>query len=218
MWPLISPASGAPVSAILALISEWPVFHISGLPPALAISSNSTWLALTSAMMVAPGWRLQHVARQDRSELVAPQDAALAVDHADAVAVAVEGDAEIAACSCDHLGDQLLQVLRHRRVGMVVREGAVDVARYSTICSPGSLAASALQDLAGRAVAGVPGDLQLALAAVIVLQQRARHSPRDVDLARTLAVAGSHSRPWRPSRPSSWICAPKNGASCPASS
>ena len=32
-WPLISPASSAPVSRILALISECPVFHISGLPP-----------------------------------------------------------------------------------------------------------------------------------------------------------------------------------------
>ena len=32
-WPLISPASSASVSRILALISECPVFHISGLPP-----------------------------------------------------------------------------------------------------------------------------------------------------------------------------------------
>ncbi len=32
-WPLISPASSASVSRILAFISEWPVFHISGLPP-----------------------------------------------------------------------------------------------------------------------------------------------------------------------------------------
>ena len=33
MWPLISPASGAPTSRIFALTSEWPVFHISGTPP-----------------------------------------------------------------------------------------------------------------------------------------------------------------------------------------
>ncbi len=32
-WPLISPASSAPLSRILALISEWPVFHIIGVPP-----------------------------------------------------------------------------------------------------------------------------------------------------------------------------------------
>ena len=56
MCPDISPASGLPVSAIFALISEWPVFHISGLPPAFATSSNSTWEAFTSAMMVLPGF------------------------------------------------------------------------------------------------------------------------------------------------------------------
>ncbi|MNT33979.1 hypothetical protein D3C72_1699310 [compost metagenome] len=33
MWPLISPASSAPVSFIFFLISEWPVFHITGRPP-----------------------------------------------------------------------------------------------------------------------------------------------------------------------------------------
>ncbi len=55
MWPDISPASGQPTSAIFALIRLWPVFHISGWPPARATSSNSTWLAFTSAMIVAPG-------------------------------------------------------------------------------------------------------------------------------------------------------------------
>ena len=55
MWPLISPASGAPVSFIFDLIRLWPVFHISGLPPSSAMRSNRIWLALTSAMMVAPG-------------------------------------------------------------------------------------------------------------------------------------------------------------------
>ena len=57
MWPDISPDSGAPVSTILALISEWPVFHISGRPPSRAISSKKDWLDFTSAMIVAPGWR-----------------------------------------------------------------------------------------------------------------------------------------------------------------
>ena len=57
MWPDISPDSGAATSAILALIREWPVFHISGLPPSRAISSKKVWLVLTSAMIVAPGWR-----------------------------------------------------------------------------------------------------------------------------------------------------------------
>jgi hypothetical protein len=39
MWPLISPASGAPVSFIFDLIRLWPVFHISGLPPSSAMRS-----------------------------------------------------------------------------------------------------------------------------------------------------------------------------------
>jgi hypothetical protein len=34
MWPLISPAIGAPISLSLALISEWPVLYIIGTPPA----------------------------------------------------------------------------------------------------------------------------------------------------------------------------------------
>jgi len=55
--PDISPASGAPFSAMTALISEWPVFHMIGAPPRRAISSNSAWLALTSAMIGLPGWR-----------------------------------------------------------------------------------------------------------------------------------------------------------------
>ena len=45
MWPLISPASGAPDSAIFVLMSECPVRHISGVPPIRFTSSKSTWLA-----------------------------------------------------------------------------------------------------------------------------------------------------------------------------
>src|SRR2546423_1665324 len=55
MWPLISPASGAPVSFIFDLIRLWPVFHINGSPPSPAIPSNRTWLSLTSAVGAAPG-------------------------------------------------------------------------------------------------------------------------------------------------------------------
>ena len=126
MWPLISPASGAPVSFIFDLIRLWPVFHISGLPPSSAIRSNSAWLALTSAMIVAPGTSLQHRLGEDREQLVAPDHPALAVDRADPVAVAVEGDAEIEAL----LGDQRLEVGEIGlvgRVGMMVGEAAVDL-------------------------------------------------------------------------------------------
>lgn len=54
-----SSASGAPVSLSLALISAWPVFHISGLPPAARIASPSSRREhFTSKMMSAPGQRL----------------------------------------------------------------------------------------------------------------------------------------------------------------
>jgi hypothetical protein len=46
-------------------------------------------------MMVAPGTLLQHRLGEDREQLVAPDHPALAVDRADPVGVAVEGDAEV---------------------------------------------------------------------------------------------------------------------------
>ncbi len=39
MWPLISPAKSAPVSAIFCLIRLWPAFHITGTPPWALMSS-----------------------------------------------------------------------------------------------------------------------------------------------------------------------------------
>ena len=206
MWPLISPASGALSSAILVLISEWPVFHISGVPPARWISSNSAWLAFTSAMMVAPGWLFSTSRAHRIMQLVAPQDAALAVDRADAVAVAVEGDAEVAALLL-HLGLQLLEVLRHRRVGMVRREGAVDLLVQDEVRA-GQLVDHGADRHADGAVAGVPGDLELA-AGLHVLQQ-----PRGIVVehrasARRLPLPVSKS-PLAAISPSFWMSAPKN--------
>src|SRR3546814_14635717 len=43
------------------------------------------------------GVPLQHVTRQEQQDLIAPEDASLRIDEAEAVAVAVEGDAEVAA-------------------------------------------------------------------------------------------------------------------------
>jgi hypothetical protein len=97
-----------------------------GLPPSSATRSYSAWLALTSAMIVAPGRTRSTGSAQDREQLVAPDDAALPVDRADAIAVAVEGESEIEVL----LRDQLLQVrevLFLGRIGMMVGEGAVDL-------------------------------------------------------------------------------------------
>src|SRR3546814_9090194 len=70
----ISPASGAPTSFIFALMTEWPVFHISGLPPAAAMPSNSASLHFTSPMTVAPGRSEEHT-----SELRSPMRISSAV-------------------------------------------------------------------------------------------------------------------------------------------
>ena len=55
MWPLISPASGASSSRILALMSEWPVFHMTGRAPAAASAAGSTSEHLTSKITGVPG-------------------------------------------------------------------------------------------------------------------------------------------------------------------
>ncbi len=49
---------------------------------------------------------------------------AAVVHRADAVGVAIEGDAQVGP-GLAHLGDQRLQILRHRRVGMVIGKAAV---------------------------------------------------------------------------------------------
>ena len=95
MWPLISPASGAPVSFIFDLIRLWPVFHISGLPPSCGDAVEQDLAGLHVGDDRRAGLLLEHRLGEDQQQLVAPDHAALAVDRADAVAVAVEGDAEV---------------------------------------------------------------------------------------------------------------------------
>ena len=84
--PIISPASGAPISAIFALISEWPVLHISGLPPASRDLVEQHLARLDVGDDRRPRMLAQHVARQHHHQLVAQQDCAAVVDDADAVA------------------------------------------------------------------------------------------------------------------------------------
>ena len=59
-------------------------------------------------MMRRAGLLLQHRLGEDHQQLVAPDHPALAVDRADAVAVAVEGDAEVELL----VGDELPSGLR----------------------------------------------------------------------------------------------------------
>ena len=114
-------------SFIFSLISEWPTFHMMARRRARAISSYSAWLHLTSLTKVAPGRLLQDVAREQDHQLVAPDDAPLAVDDADAVGVAVERDAHLGAglaAPARSVGD----VLGDGGIGVVVGEAPVRLA------------------------------------------------------------------------------------------
>ena len=214
MWPLISPASGAPISAILVLISEWPVFHISGLPPARCDLVEQRLARLDVGDDGGAGMALQHVARPQHQQLVAPQDAALAVDRADAVAVAVEGDAEVAAvassprpCSCSRF---------FGTVGSGWCAGKVpSTFSFSTKCSPGSLSTTARIDTPTAPLPVSQATLSL-LAGLHVLQQARGIVGQDV-LLLGLALRRSPSRPWPPSRPASG-CRRRRTTSCPSSS
>src|SRR5438105_1725899 len=73
----------------------------------------------------SPRVPIQHIARQYHHQLIAPQDPALRVDDANAVAVSVEGNAEIAALARHGLL-QLSQILRDRRIRMMGWKSTVD--------------------------------------------------------------------------------------------
>jgi hypothetical protein len=94
MWPLISPASGAPVSLSLALTSAWPVFHIVGLPP-LARSTGPEAGAFDVVDDLAARNAAEHVGGEQHQLAVGEDDLAVLGDHAEAVAVAVEGQADL---------------------------------------------------------------------------------------------------------------------------
>jgi hypothetical protein len=110
--------------------------------------------------MGAPGTFGEHVAGEEREQLVAPQDAPLAVDGADPVGVAVVADAEIRLLGA-HGADQVLQVGFDRGIRRVVGVAAVGLAEQLH-----HVLAELLED-PGRerpraAVAGVEHDLHLA--------------------------------------------------------
>src|SRR5690606_9611965 len=101
----------------------------------------------------------QDVLRKDREELVAPDDAAKIVDDADAIAIAIETDAEAGVDALYRL-DQILQIFRDRRIGVMVREIAVDLIEQQHM-PPRQLRDDLTQRLAGGAVATVPDDAEI---------------------------------------------------------
>ena len=69
----------------------------------------------------------QHVLREQHQLPVGIDDAAVRRDHAEPVAVAVEGESQFGPLPA-HRGDEVAEVLRLRGIGVMVGEAAVDVA------------------------------------------------------------------------------------------
>ena len=107
---------------------------------------------MTSARIGAPGCRASTSRASTIISWSPHRISALAVDDADAVAVAVKGDAEIAVLARHRLL-QLHQVRRHGRVGVMRRESAVDLVVDQDVAA-GQASGQPLRDLAGGAVAG----------------------------------------------------------------
>src|SRR5207245_11366797 len=77
----------------------------------------------------------REVAGEEHQQLIAEHDAALLVYGADAVAVAVERDAELGLLA-DDCGPQVAQVLEHGGIGMVIRKRAVRFAEQRHTSAP----------------------------------------------------------------------------------
>ena len=110
----------------------------------------------------------EHLGGEDLHQLIAEQDAALAVDHADPIAVAIEGDAELRAFGADR-ADQCGEVLRHGRVGVMVGEIAVDLGEQQRV-APRQPRGERLQHFARGAIAGIPHHGELAPAGEVPQQ------------------------------------------------
>ena len=108
----------------------------------------------------AAGVARQHLVGQQHQLTVGEDDAAAAGDHAQSVAVAVEGQADLAV-GLAQAGDQVLQVLGMRGIGVVVGEGAVDLAEQLGHLAP-ERPVQGRRDRARHAVAAIDGDLHAA--------------------------------------------------------
>jgi hypothetical protein len=78
-------------------------------------------------MISPPGTRAEHVGGKQHQLAVGEDDLAVLGDDAETVAVAVEGQADLGVGILQR-ADHVLQVLGLGRVGVVVGEGAVDLA------------------------------------------------------------------------------------------
>ncbi|MNS74854.1 hypothetical protein D3C72_1083400 [compost metagenome] len=102
----------------------------------------------------------QHVGGKQHHLAVRVDDLAILGDHAQAVTVAVEGDADFS-IRLGQAADQVLQVFRMRRVRMVVREIAIDFAEQFDDFAAHA-AEQVARERAGHAIAAIDGDLDRA--------------------------------------------------------
>jgi hypothetical protein len=132
-----------------------------GRPPWRAITLGEIATALDVEHDVGAGVARQQLEREHHQQAIRGHDHAARADHADAVGIAVEGDAEIGVVLAN-LGDEPAQVARHRRIGRVIWESRVELAEQRH-----HVAAKLLQQLdryhRGRAVAAVDNDLEPAI-------------------------------------------------------
>ena len=102
----------------------------------------------------SPGRRRQDIAGQDREQLIAPQDARFAIDHAEAIAVAVKGETEVAAVLVNRRL-KIDKVVGHRWIGVMGRKASVDGLVKKNVPSRKALA-QRRENLTRRAIAGIP--------------------------------------------------------------
>jgi hypothetical protein len=76
-------------------MSEWPVFHIIGTPPGLRMAAGQALRALHVEDHGGAAVAREHVAREQHELAVGVDDLPVLRDDAQAVAVAVEGQAEL---------------------------------------------------------------------------------------------------------------------------
>ena len=119
------------------LDQRMPGFPHQRLAAALADPEGEPARALDVVNDLRARVALEHVVGEQHQLPVGIDDIAIPGDHAEAVAVAIERKAQLCICIA-YRRDQLLQVMRLGRIGMMIREIAVDLAiELRSPCSPG---------------------------------------------------------------------------------
>ncbi len=104
----------------------------------------------------AAGQFAQHRFGQQGQQLIAPHHAALAIDRANPIGIAIKGNAEIAALLAHH-AFQIGQIGLHRGIGVMIGKTAIHVAEQQMV-GAGQQAGQPFHHRAGGAVAAIPGD------------------------------------------------------------